>query len=412
MSSVSNALRPAKMDLESPPCPAVQPARLTSLDAYRGLVMLLMMAEVLDLAGIAAARPTSAFWGFLGHHQSHVEWVGCSLHDLIQPSFSFLVGAALPFSLASRIARGQGLGLMTLHAVWRALALILLGVFLRSIGAAQTYWTFEDTLTQIGLGYVFLFWLGWCGTRIQWLALGGILAGYWLAFALYPLPGNDFDLAAVGVPADWPHRLTGFAAHWNKNTNLAWACDTHFLNWFPREKPFRFNEGGYATLSFIPTLGTMLLGLIAGGVLRSNRVPWNKVKWLAAAGVIGLATGSLLDWLGVCPVVKRIWTPSWVLFSGGWCFLLLAGFYAVIDLGGHRRWAFPLVVVGVNSIAAYCLVHMGGDFIAASLSTHLGANTFKLFGDDFETLVQGTAVLLVFWLILFWMQRRKIFLRI
>src|SRR4029077_1192550 len=98
---------------------------------------------------------------YLAHHQSHVDWVGCSLHDLIQPSFSFLVGAALPFSLASRARRGQAFGQMAWHASVRALALVLLGVFLRSTSRPQTYWTFEDTLSQIGLGYVFLFLLAW-----------------------------------------------------------------------------------------------------------------------------------------------------------------------------------------------------------------------------------------------------------
>ena len=268
----------------APPAAAPAPARLTSLDAYRGFVMFLMMAEVLDLSRVARARPDSAFWQFLAHHQSHVEWIGCSLHDLIQPSFSFLVGVALPFSLASRAARGQSRARMTLHAAWRALVLILLGVFLRSIGQHQTNWTFEDTLSQIGLGYVALFLLGFRPAREQWAALGLILAGYWAAFALYPLPGPDFDYGKVGVSNTWPHLMTGFAAHWNKNSNPAWAFDTWFLNLFPREKPFAFNGGGYATLSFIPTLGTMILGLIAGGVVRSERAPWAKVKWLAVAG--------------------------------------------------------------------------------------------------------------------------------
>src|SRR5688500_3200089 len=108
--------------------------RLTSIDAYRGLVMFLMMAEALHLARVAAAMPQSAVWKFLAWHQTHVEWVGCTLHDLIQPSFSFLVGVALPFSIASRAARGQSQAAMTWHAVWRALLLVLLGVFLRSSG--------------------------------------------------------------------------------------------------------------------------------------------------------------------------------------------------------------------------------------------------------------------------------------
>ena len=174
------------------------PARLTSMDAYRGFVMFLMMAEVLRLSRVAKAIPDSAFWQFLGHHQSHVAWIGCSLHDLIQPSFSFLVGVALPFSLASRAAHGQSRVRMTSHAVWRALLLILLGVFLRSLGRHQTYWTFEDTLSQIGLGYVPLFLLGFRPVREQWAALGLILVGYWAAFALYPLPGPDFDYGKVG----------------------------------------------------------------------------------------------------------------------------------------------------------------------------------------------------------------------
>src|SRR5213079_1997443 len=120
--------------------------RLASLDAYRGFVMFLMMAEVLRLCRVAAALPESGFWKFLCHHQSHVEWYGCSLHDLIQPSFSFLVGVALPFSIASRIARGQSKLHMMLHAFWRALLLICLGFFLRSTNASQTNFTFEDTL--------------------------------------------------------------------------------------------------------------------------------------------------------------------------------------------------------------------------------------------------------------------------
>jgi heparan-alpha-glucosaminide N-acetyltransferase len=386
--------------------------RLTSIDAYRGLVMLLMMGEVLEFCRVSAALPMSSFWSFLCHHQSHVEWVGCSLHDLIQPSFSFLVGVALPFSVARRVMEGQPQVYRTLHAFWRALVLVLLGVFLRSLGQPQTYWTFEDTLTQIGLGYGFLYLLALRSARAQWMTFAIILIGYWLAFALYPLPGSDFNWHSAGVSPDWANLLTGFSAHWNKNTNLAWAFDGWFLNLFPREHPFDYNEGGYCTLSFIPTLGTMILGLLAGSVIRSERAPWAKVKWLAIAGVVGLVAGMALGWLGICPVVKRIWTPSWTLFSGGWCMILMAGFYALTDLQGWKRWAFPLVVVGMNSIAAYCMAHLFEDFIVSALATHLGANTFMLLGKAYEPLMKGGLVLLVMWAILFWMYRRKIFLRI
>ncbi len=386
--------------------------RLTSLDAYRGLVMLLIMGELLSFCQVAKAIPGSGFWKFLCYHQSHVSWIGCSLHDLIQPSFSFLVGVALPFSLASRKARGQSLGRMTWHAVGRALILVLLGVFLRSTSHPQTYWTFEDTLSQIGLGYVFLFLLGRRPVRDQWIGFTLLLLGYWGAFALYPLPTPAFDYAAVGVPRDWPHLMNGFSAHWNKNSNLAWAFDTWFLNLFPREKPFAFNDGGYATLSFIPTLATMILGLLAGGVIRSERSDRQKLFWLATAGMLGLVLGYALGALGICPVVKRIWTPSWVLFSGGWCCLFLAGFYLVVDFWGYRAWAFPLVVVGMNSIAAYCSDHLFDDFIYGNLTTHLGPSAFKVWGDAYEPLVHGATALLISWLLLFWLYRKKIFLRI
>jgi predicted acyltransferase len=391
---------------------AASSRRLLSIDAYRGLVMFLMMAEVLHLCRVSRALPESGFWAFLCHHQDHVAWVGCSLHDLIQPSFSFLVGVALPFSLAARQARGQSLGKMTAHAFWRAAVLVMLGIFLRSIGRPQTNFTFEDTLTQIGLGYGFLFLLGMRPTRDQWVALALVLVGYWGWFAWYPLPGPDFDWAAAGVAADWPHHLNGFAAHWSKNANPAAAFDVWFLNLFPRPEPFRFNGGGYLTLSFIPTLGTMILGVIAGGVIRTPRLPWQKVRWLAVAGVIGLAAGWGLGALGICPVVKRIWTPSWVLFSGGWCFLFLAAFYALIEIGHWSTFFFPLMVIGMNSIAIYCMTWMWEGFMLQALKTHVGAKTFAVFGPAYESLISGTAVLLVFWLILYWMYRRKLFLKI
>ena len=122
--------------------------------------MVLMMGEVMHWEATARAFPGSTFWRILGYNQSHVEWAGMSLHDTIQPGFTFLAGVALPYSIASRMARGQSAARMSIHAVWRAFLLIALGIFLRSIGKSQTNFTFEDTLTQIGLGYPFLFALG------------------------------------------------------------------------------------------------------------------------------------------------------------------------------------------------------------------------------------------------------------
>ena len=179
--------------------------RVPSLDALRGLVMFLMLAEAMRLWTVQAAYPGNRFWAFIAFHTQHVPWQGCSLHDIIQPAFSFLAGASLPFSIASRHAAGERFGRMFTHAVWRSAALIFLGIFLRSLNSNQTYWTFEDTLTQIGLGYVFLFLLAFAALRIQIGALVVILAGYWAAFALWPLPAPGFDYTKVGVPVNWPH---------------------------------------------------------------------------------------------------------------------------------------------------------------------------------------------------------------
>ncbi len=389
------------------------PQRLASLDVYRGAVMLLMLGEVLHFSRIAQALPESRLWAWLSFHQSHVPWVGCALHDMIQPSFSFLVGVVLPFSLARRAAEQQSDLRRTLHAFWRSFLLIALGIFLRSLGRNRTYYTFEDTLTQIGLGYGFLYLIAQGGKRTFWISLVTLLAGYWLLFALYPLPEASFDWSQTGVSVDWTHHLQGFVAHWNKNTNPAWAFDRWFLNLFARSKPFVYNGGGYCTLSFIPTLATMLLGLLAGRLLscRTNE-PWHRVKSLVLWGLGCLAGGILLGKLGICPVVKRIWTPAWVLYSGGLCFLVTAVLYAVIDVKHYQRWSFPIKVVGMNSITAYCSEWLFVGFIGAALQRHLGASFFGFAGEAYRPLIQGAAVLLVIWLILFWMYRRKLFVRI
>jgi heparan-alpha-glucosaminide N-acetyltransferase len=374
--------------------------------------MLLMMGEVLHFADIARAYPGSSFWHFLAWNQTHVEWSGMSLHDTIQPGFTFLAGAALPYSIRSRQRKGQSLRRMLFHTLWRSLVLIALGIFLRSIQGPITYFTLEDTLTQIGLGYTFAFLLGFVAPRWQWTAVGAILFAYWLAWALYPAPGPGFNWAAVGVPEDWHrHLLTGFSAHWNKNSNLGHAFDVWFLNLFPRTSPFAYNSGGYLTLSFIPTLGTMVLGLIGGRwfVESAPKIPLRKFV-IVGLGLIAL--GLLFHFTGICSIVKRIWTPSWTLFSGGVCFLFLSAFSWLIEVRGWRRIAFPLVVVGMNSIAAYLMAHICEDFIQSSFRIHLGMRVLNAFGTALEPLFLGALTLITYWLILYWMYRKRIFLRI
>lgn len=386
-------------------------SRLISLDAFRGLVMVLMLGEVMRLPVVAQAFPHSLFWRVIAFNTEHVEWQGCSLHDLIQPAFSFLVGAALPFSIASRKLKGQTFGPMFGHAIRRALLLIFLGIFLRSLRFPETYFTFEDTLTQIGLGYVFLFLLGFTRVRTQVVTLVLILICFWAAFVIYPAPGPQFDYAGVGVPQDWHHLYTGFLSHWNKNSNLSWAFDVWFLNLFPRMHPFVFNEGGWSTLSFIPTLGTMIMGLLTGEWLKGTKSKEQKLRGLIIAGAALVLLGLIFQWAGLCPIVKRVWTSSYTLYSGGLVLLILAGFYALIDWKGWRRWAFPLLVVGMNSIAAYVMSWTMGIFFGDTIERHFGGAT-AIAGPVFQPVLHGFAILTIFWLILFWMYRRKIFLRI
>ncbi|MCP9768535.1 DUF5009 domain-containing protein [Lacihabitans sp. LS3-19] len=374
--------------------------------------MFLMMAEVLEFSKVSKAIPESGFWKFLAFNQSHVEWIGCSLHDMIQPSFTFLVGVALPYSIAARLSKGANFKSLLMHTIKRSLILVLLGVFLRSIDRQMTYWTFEDTLSQIGLGYTFLFVIGFLKPKMQMISLGIILFGYWLAFVLFPLPEANFDLNSVGVSPDWPHWLSGISSHWNKNTNLAWAFDTWFLNLFPREKPFLFNGGGYATLSFIPTLGTMILGLFAGNILKSAKTNQEKLKTFLMYGIALVAIGFILNITGICPNVKRIWTPTWVLFSGGWCFILLSIFYFLVEIKNNGKWFEFLRIIGINSIAAYVIAHTLVYFIADNLPIHLGHNFAKIFGEQYEHLVNGGLVLFIEWLALLWMFRKKIFIKI
>src|SRR5215470_8121401 len=279
LSQTTQQIETASAALEQAPVRPVA-ARNVAVDAYRGLVMVLMMAEVLRLSRVSEAYPNSLFWKILAFNQTHTEWFGCSLHDTIQPGFSFLVGVALPYSIASRLTKGVRFGELFWHALWRSFVLVALGVFLRSMGQSMTYFTFEDTLSQIGFGYPFLFLLGFYSSKRRslkgvWASLVLILFAYWLAWALYPQAPANFDWQSVGVSPAWnaQHDFTGFAAHWNKNYNLGNRFDQWFLNLFPREHPFFYNEGGYLTLSFIPTLGTMILGLIAGTWLRESRPP-------------------------------------------------------------------------------------------------------------------------------------------
>lgn len=389
--------------------------RLASIDAYRGFVMFLLLAEAFQLCKVAAAVPESAFWQFLCQQQSHAEWVGTNLHDLIMPSFCFLVGASLPFSIARRTAEGAKQQNHWIHAVIRSFLLIGLGLAIAALHARQMIvYPFDWILPQIGLAYPALFWLAFKPSHTAWISVIVILAVCWLVFVLYPIPSLDFDYERVGVSQPWlkEYGLKGFEAHWQKNSNVAWAFDIWLLNLYPREKPFVGFPKGMTTLNFIPTLATMILGLMAGRILQGDLAPWSKLRWMVSAGLLGLIGGWALGVSGFCPLVKAIWTPSWVLFSGGWCFLLLGCSFLLTDWWGYARLAFPFTVIGTNALTAYLLGQVHSNLAFNALMRFVGRTPFTFLGEPYEPLLYGVVTVAGYWTALYILYRRRIFLRV
>lgn len=414
---------------EAPTDSSSPSTRLLSLDVYRGLIMISLAFSGFGIARTAglqlAENPESGFWAFLQYQFSHVQWLGCSFWDLIQPSFMFMVGLSMAYSYVKRKREGHSYRRMLGHAFTRSLILIALGIFLTSPGPLTRWW-FTNVLAQIGLGYTFLFLLWGRGIKVQTITAAGVLAVTWLLFVVYPGKGVDLIVGAPGanVSPQWAQEhLEDVGPAWHKNANVAHAFDTWLLNMMPEramfsgeDSParaeFKANPGGYQTLNFIPSLVTMLFGLMAGELLRSKRAESVKLKWLLIAGVSGLAFGGLLHVVGVSPIVKRIWTPSWTIFSTGWCCLILGSLYWIIDIKGYRKWTFPFVVVGMNSIAIYCMDMLLKGWMAQTLETHLGDQVFQGFGPMYAPMIQATMIGLGFWLICWWMFRQKLFVRI
>lgn len=451
--------------------------RLVSLDAYRGFIMMMLAATGFGVASFAkldANNPVWKSWDYewfqsISYHFGHPPWesirgwMTVSFWDMIQPSFMFMVGVAMPFSYARRSTMGSSARRRLLHAIVRAIILVLMGVFLSSFGDAQTDWVFANVLCQIGLGYVFAYlMLGWT-PQMQVGAIAMILFGYWGWFMLNPPPA-DFDYDAVNASAEKGEVFEGRYAPWSKNANAAHFFDVAFLNmlrspepevqadeapgespvadaetdddnaeeaptdvtepglirkwFFSNPKPFRFNGGGYATLNFIPSIATTLLGILCGQLLLSPEKNGRKLLTLLIMGAACLGLGILAHHT-VCPIVKRIWTPSWVLFAGGYTIWMLGIFYLVFDVLPFKKLAFPLVVVGMNSIAMYMMGQMLRPWVRDRVvTTHFGGILKTLFGPDalstsgVGALVLPTATFAIFWLIAFWMYRNRYFLRV
>lgn len=402
--------------------PTTTNQRLLSLDAYRGFIMLLMASSGLGVVQMATANPGS-FWEVIKPQFEHKAWQGCSLWDLIQPSFMFMVGVAVPWSCAKRREHGQSFVGMMVHALIRAILLVALGVMLATkSGDKQTVFMFTNVLAQIGLGYFFLFILARLGWEYIIAGIIVILAGYSWFFIQHPLPSPEQLTAITGMKGTEGAVLPGFAGHWNIHTNAAAEFDRWFLNKLPQASSFEYNPGGYQTLNFVPALATMLMGALTGNfLLRSPHSDKRKCVTMLVAGIVLMLIGTGLDLtevpyvgerfahLTVLPVVKRIWTPSWALLSGGWVLVLLSIFYWLVEIVGLRKLVFPLVVVGMNSIAIYLLHSLCAGWIGDQLHKHLPAAAFV---PGWEPVIDRVGVVIVLWIVCFWLYRQKAFLKL
>ena len=208
-------------------------------------------------------------------------------------------------------------------------------------------------------------------------------------------------LPAIAV-TDGAERFSGVYAHWNKYTNFAASFDRWFLNLFPRPKDFLYNPFGLATLNFGPSIVTLLFGVMAGELLRGPEQRYVKLLKLCKAGSISFALGLIAGYT-VCPIIKAIWTPSWVLVSSGFTLWFLAAFYWAADIKGWKQLMFPLTVVGMNSIAMYLMIRLSKDWLWKVVEIH---------GRGLSWSMQFAIVTLILWMICFWMFRKKVFIRL
>ncbi|MEX2512132.1 MAG: DUF5009 domain-containing protein [Cyclobacteriaceae bacterium] len=315
--------------------PAHQPtSRILSIDALRGFDMLMIIFADRFFASLHRGADT-AFTGFLARQFEHPEWFGSTFYDIIMPLFLFVVGAVIPFSLSQRMQQESSKGQLYRKLIKRFVILFILGWIVQgnllALDAGQ-FKVFSNTLQAIAVGYVF--------SCLAFIHLSR--TGRYLLFAAC--------LVAYALLLTVPH-----VPNIGRSTLLP---DQNFALYVDRLVFGRFDDGLQYTwlLSGLGFTATTLSGLFAGEWIKSG-LPRQKVAlYLVAAGLVALSLG--LIWGIWHPIVKKIWTSSFVLASSGVCYLLLAAFYWIIDVKGKTGWTFPLKVIGMNAITAYVLSHV------------------------------------------------------
>jgi heparan-alpha-glucosaminide N-acetyltransferase len=364
--------------------PSVEPAikapskpaeveRYVALDAFRGFIMLLLASEGLGF-GLLQHDPT---YGRVAAWFDHVEWTGAVFWDLIQPSFMFMVGVAMPFALASRTARGATPRDNFKHVASRTVKLVLLSQFLIIVADHVMRFQVINVLSQIAFTYFLTYLI--IQMQFRWQALAAVLLLAFHSALFFIFPGPDGAFSRTG--------------------NVGQVIDKTLLG---------YNyEGYYVTINFISSAVTTLFGAWTGMLLRAPRPRAEKLKILALGMVAAFAGGLALS--PVIPLVKRLWTASWTLYSTGWVLLMMLAFIFLVDVWGIRKPVFPLLVVGMNSIFIYSTGFMVRRAIDGWVTAFSGG--FKFVG-PLAPVAQSCAVLGVLWYLCYWLYKHKVFIKV
>jgi heparan-alpha-glucosaminide N-acetyltransferase len=337
--------------------------------------MIVLASGGFGFAALAARNPS---WAWLGAQFEHKPWEWIAFWDLIQPAFMFMVGVAMPFALARRMELGATKTDLFRHVVIRSLRLILMSQILISIGDGHMSFQLINVLAQIGLTYFLCYLIMQWEFRWQLVTAAALLIGHWALFVAFPGTEGPFM---------------------SKTTNIGAVIDKAVFG--------HMNGDYWVNLNFVTSTVTTLFGVWTGRLLQTGRSHLEKVRILGISAVACLVVGfAIHPWN---PIIKRICTTSFTLYSTGWILLMLITFYWVIEMRGYRRWVFPLVVVGANSIFIYSLEMVFRGW----LNRAVGVFTLKYeFLGDFASVAQSCTVLLVMWYCCYWLYKRKIFLKL
>lgn len=388
--------------------------RLMSLDALRGFDMFWIVGGEEIVHGLYRAIPCAPL-ELLHRQMDHKPWQGVAFYDLIFPLFVFMVGASIVFSLSRAIER-EGKASAIKRIFIRSIILYTFGLLVYggiSEGVEHVRWM--GVLQRIALAYFFTSLL-FCIFRLRGLILACVclLTGYWALTSFVPI--RDFNLEthhleAMHLTPDGAETRAQFLATTNwvrgrfdDGLNLTQQIDFQYL-------PGHRWDGAYdpeGILSTLPAIGTCLLGVFAGLLLRNNSIPdQRKVLYLLIAGVAAVAAGFL--WGLQFPVIKKIWTSSYVLVAGGYAAIFLAIFHQLIEIWQWRRWCVPFVWIGMNAITIYLAFHLISFANLAKLV--VGGPVQQALGSWGDLVMALVVVAMTFTLVRF-LYQRKIFLRL